>query len=62
MIAKVDKATCISCGSCAKLCPEVFEIGVGDKAYVKVEKVPVINEFNAKKAEKNCPVEAIKTC
>lgn len=61
MIATVDKATCISCGSCSKLCPEIFGVGNDDKAYVKVERVPVINELDVKSAEGNCPVEAIKT-
>lgn len=54
---KVDQETCIGCGLCASLCPQVFEMK-GDKASVinpKGEK-----EGCAKEAAESCPVTAIK--
>ena len=54
-MTSVDKETCIGCGSCASICPEVFEMK-GGKAEVKSdEKTPCVEE-----AEESCPVGAIK--
>jgi ferredoxin len=53
-MVKIDKSICIGCGTCASICPEVFEMK-GDKASVKAEKdLPCVDE-----AIDSCPVGAI---
>lgn len=59
MKAKVDKDTCIGCGLCPSICPEVFEMDDDGKAVAKVEDVPDSNVDEAKDAESSCPVSAI---
>ena len=58
MNANVDKDTCIGCGLCPSICPDVFEMDDDGKAIAKVE-VPVGKEDEAKDAEASCPVNAI---
>ncbi|AYE34434.1 ferredoxin [Clostridium septicum] len=59
MKAKVDKDTCIGCGLCPSICPEVFEMDDDGKAVAKVADVPDSNVDEAKDAESSCPVSAI---
>ena len=52
----VDQETCIGCGACVDLCPEVFELK-DDKAWViGPEKC---DTCNCQEAMESCPVEAI---
>ena len=60
MKAVVDQDTCISCGLCYELCPDVFESTDDEKAVAKVDEVPADQEECAKDAADQCPVEAIK--
>lgn len=53
-MVKVNKETCIGCGLCVSICPEVFEIKEDGKAEVKVG---VDLEKN-----KKCIDEAIQSC
>lgn len=57
MNAKVDKDTCIGCGLCPSICPDVFEMDDDGKAVAK--SVPEGKEDEAKDAESSCPVNAI---
>lgn len=59
MEAKVDKDTCIGCGLCPAVCPEVFIMEDDGKAGVIVAEVPNNSIDNAKEAEESCPVAAI---
>ncbi|NLZ48311.1 MAG: ferredoxin [Clostridiales bacterium] len=60
MIPKVDKDTCIGCGLCPSICPEVFEMQDDGKAGTIVDEVPSEFEDSAKEAESSCPVNAIE--
>jgi ferredoxin len=59
LIAHVDKETCIGCGLCPSMCPEVFEMQDDGLAGVIVDKVPQDVEDCTKEAEASCPVNAI---
>ena len=59
MEVKVDKNSCIGCGACTSVCPDVFEMKNG-KVIVKKSKVSGEDEECVKDAESACPVEAIK--
>lgn len=59
MKAKVDKDTCIGCGLCPDICPEVFHMDDDGKAEAIEADVPSGEEGTAKEAEGSCPVEAI---
>ena len=53
---KVNQDTCIGCGSCPAICPQVFEMD-GDKAKVIGE--PAGHEDNVKMAKDACPTGSI---
>jgi ferredoxin len=55
----VDKDTCIGCGLCPSLCPEIFEMDDDGKAVAKNVEIPEDTVDSAKEAEESCPVEAI---
>lgn len=53
MTIKINDS-CIGCGTCSSICPEVFEMA-GSKAKVKSQKdIPCVDE-----AIESCPVDAI---
>ncbi|MDD5476469.1 MAG: ferredoxin [Syntrophales bacterium] len=54
----VDKNTCIGCGLCAQMAPDVYEMQ-GDVAVVKAGDVPAAQAADAKGAADQCPVSAI---
>ncbi|MGI6120667.1 MAG: ferredoxin [Desulfosporosinus sp.] len=59
MFAKVDKDTCIGCGACPDICPEVFELEDDDLAVAYNNPVPPELEESAREAAESCPTEAI---
>lgn len=59
MKANVDKDTCIGCGLCPTVAPEVFDMDDDGKAHVIVEEVPENSKEATKEAEGSCPVAAI---
>ena len=59
MKAHVDHDTCIGCGVCPSVCPEVFEMRDDGLSHVLVDTVPAGAEDAAKDAEESCPVDAI---
>ncbi len=50
--------TCVDCGLCIDICPEVFEIG-DEMAEVIADPVPEALEDQVREAADQCPVEAI---
>ncbi|KPU64079.1 ferredoxin [Thermococcus sp. MV5] len=52
----VDRDTCIGCGVCASICPDVFEMDDEGKAKVLV---PETDLECAKEAAESCPTGAI---
>ena len=59
MKASVDDS-CIACGLCVEVCPEVSELPEGaDVAKVIVDEVPAAAEVSCREAADGCPVEAI---
>ena len=59
MTVAIDGKTCIGCGLCVDICPEVFEMGSENIAVVKVPAVPPAAQESCQEATENCPVEAI---
>jgi len=60
MKIKVDKNTCIGCGACQAICPDIFEYGddgIMDVKQSDVEESLVEDIIDAKDG---CPVDAIK--
>lgn len=60
MKAHVDKDTCIGCGLCPSISPEVFEMQDDGKAGEIVERVPESSADTAQEAADSCPVNAIE--
>ncbi|MCB2293255.1 ferredoxin [Clostridium algoriphilum] len=59
MKAHVDKDTCIGCGLCPEVCPEIFEMDEDGKAVASSDEVLENLLSSAKDAEEQCPVNAI---
>lgn len=66
----VDRETCIGCGVCEALCPEVFKLRDDGKSSIvekyrkgKLEEGEVGEDLAScvENAKTSCPVEAIKT-
>ncbi len=55
---KVNKETCIGCGTCESICPEVFKIGDDGKAEVLPADYTALKD-KIKEAADSCPVDAI---
>jgi ferredoxin len=60
MRAFVDKETCIGCGLCPDICPEVFHMEDDGLAASKDMELSGDVLESAKEAEEQCPVIAIK--
>lgn len=59
MKAFVDKDTCIGCGLCEGICPEVFSMDEDGKAKAIEDELDESVVDGAKDAESQCPTEAI---
>ena len=59
MHALVHRETCIRCGLCPTLCPEVFDLPDGESAQVIADPVPEECRADVQTAADSCPVDAI---
>jgi len=59
MKAIVDQNKCNGCGLCESNAPDVFELGSGGFAIVKVAVVPPDSETAVKQSVEDCPEQAI---
>ncbi|HCC22765.1 TPA: ferredoxin [Candidatus Falkowbacteria bacterium] len=61
MSIKVNKQTCIGCGTCSAVCPDVFDMAETDEGYKATVKPGQENSDLpcTKEAEGACPVQAI---
>ncbi|WP_326908657.1 ferredoxin [Sedimentibacter sp. MB31-C6] len=59
MKAFVDRDTCIGCGVCVALCPDVFELDDENISVVISDPVPTEFESCAEESKQECPVGAI---
>ena len=56
----IDQEACMSCGLCAGICPEVFEMGDNGKAHVKNGANYDDYKDSIDNAIGQCPANAIK--
>ena len=59
MKAVVDKNTCIGCGLCPSICPEVFSMDDDGLAVAIDEEIDNSLIDLTKEAEESCPTDAI---
>ena len=55
----VDKDTCVGCGVCTAICPEIFEMGDDGIAEASENEIADNLIESAKDAQEQCPVSAI---
>lgn len=58
MNVSIDNDSCVGCGTCVEICPEIFEMD-GDLASAKVHAVPKSLQESCREAADACPVEAV---
>lgn len=59
MKAIVDKDTCIGCGLCPAICPEIYQMEDDGKAVASDDEIPENLKSSAQEAAEQCPVDAI---
>lgn len=60
MKAYVNQDTCICCGMCEGICPDVFQLNEEGKSFAIEDEIPEELLSMAQDAESGCPVDAIK--
>jgi ferredoxin len=59
MRVRVDYDLCESNGVCARLVPEVFEVGDDDRLHLKQERPPDALRARVEEAVRRCPKQAL---
>lgn len=59
MKTRVDIDTCIGCGLCPSVAPDIYEMRDDGKAHEMGDTVPAGQESSAQEAVDSCPVSAI---
>ncbi len=59
MKAMVYQKSCIQCGLCASVCPEVFSMRPGLPAQAQGDDIPTDLQISAQAAAEGCPTDAI---
>ncbi len=59
MKAMVYQKSCIQCGLCASVCPEVFTLLPGVPAAARDEEIPTELQISVQAAAEGCPTDAI---
>lgn len=59
MKTTVDQDTCISCGVCISMCPDIYQFNDDEKSEPIVDEIPNELEDDAIAARDSCPVDAI---
>ena len=59
MYANVNQKSCIQCGLCESVCPEVFSLRDGEPAQAITDPVPEAQRLTAQEAADSCPTAAI---
>jgi ferredoxin len=54
---RVDSGTCVGCGLCEQVCPEVFQVQGDGVAHTKTNTCP---SHNLQEVAQQCPVSAIQ--
>ncbi len=60
MKARVNKDSCIGCGLCEGLCPNVFKMGHDGLAEAIPQEIDDADADDTREAESQCPVGAIE--
>lgn len=60
MKVKVNQGTCIGCGMCIDMCPEVFEYNDAGLSSVKTENIADSVKESLLDTQNACPVDAIE--
>ena len=59
MKAMVYAKSCIQCGLCVSVCPEVFSLLPGQTTVARDEDIPTDLQLSAQAAAEGCPTDAI---
>ncbi len=59
MKVKVNRDSCIGCGACEAICPEVFQLNDDGLSTVICDDFKNIDESSVQEAVESCPTNAI---
>ena len=59
MKVKVNRDSCIGCGACEAICPEVFQLDDDGLSSVVCDESKEIDEASVQEAVESCPTGAI---
>lgn len=57
-----EKAKCIGCGSCAAICPKLFEMSEDDRAHLKESQIDQTEKEVLEVKDPGCAKETVEVC